>query len=343
MNQQIITMIYNELQTPVHILLVDDDSDIQQVFEESPNGGDYQITMVSGTDEALNFIKAHQYHIVLCDIHTQQLDGIGLTRSICRINPQIPVVLVTEYGDIDAGMRALEAGASDFITKPLELSKLHMILQNNIQRKRIEMRRFYEHRADVLFKAIRALASAIDAKSYYTGRHSDRVTELCVEIGKEMQLDSQQLYTLELAANVHDVGKIGTPDAVLAKPGKLTAKEWDCIKKHPGIGADILTGIDELQEVANIVRHHHEHLDGSGYPDGLQGDAIPLLARILTVADAFEAMTADRPYRQACTWEDALAELRRTSGAQFDTQIVESFAQVLERKACVESPLKKAA
>ncbi|MCX6344651.1 MAG: response regulator [Armatimonadetes bacterium] len=343
MNQCVIALPFNEPQTPVHILLVDDDPEIQAVFEESPDGGDYRITMASGTDEALDLVKAHQYHIVLCNLRTQQIDGFGLTRSICRIHPQMPVVLVTEFGDRDAGRHALEAGASDFITKPLELPKLHVTLQNNIQRKRIEMRKFYEQRADVLFKAIRALASAIDAKSYYTGRHSDRVTELSVEIGQEMQLDDQSLYTLELAANVHDVGKIGTPDAVLAKPGKLTADEWECIKKHPGIGADILAGIDELREVANIVRHHHEHLDGSGYPDGLNGEAIPFLARILTVADAFESMTADRPYRHACNWEDALAELRRTSNTQFDAQIVESFARVLERKADIKSPLNKAA
>ena len=343
MNQRVITLPFNETQAPLHILLVDDDPEIRQVFEESLNDGDYRITMASGTTEALDLIKQYNYHIVLCDLRTPLIDGFSLTRSICRIHPQMPVVLVTELGDRDAGKHALEAGASDFITKPLELPTLHVILQNNIQRKRIEMRRLYEQRAEVLFKAIRALASAIDAKSYYTGRHSDRVTELCVEIGQELRLDTQSLYTLELAANVHDVGKIGTPDAVLAKPGKLDADEWECIKKHPGIGADILAGIDELQEIADIVRHHHEHLDGSGYPDGLQGEAIPFLARILTVADAFEAMTADRPYRKSCSWEDALAELRRTSGTQFDPVIVEGFAKILERKAEAEFPLKKAA
>ena len=181
----------------------------------------------------------------------------------------------------------------------------------------------------MLFKAIKALAAAIDAKSHYTGCHSARMAELCLQIGGAMGLSEGRLNTLELAAHIHDVGKIGTPDSVLMKSERLSDEEWADILRHPAMGADFLAGIDELAEVATIVRHHHEHIDGTGYPDGLKGEAIPLLARILSVADALEAMTSDRPYRAAITLESALDELRANSGTQFDPAVVEATIRVI--------------
>ena len=168
------------------------------------------------------------------------------------------------------------------------------------------------------------------------------MADLCLEIGREMRLSEERLNTLELAAHIHDVGKIGTPDSVLSKPGKLSDEEWADILKHPAMGADFLAGIDELAEVASIVRHHHEHVDGTGYPDGLKGDAIPPLARIMAVADAFEAMTSERPYRGGISSEEALEELRICAGAQFDSEVVDAMIRVAERMGFGEE-MKRAA
>ncbi|MCL5102852.1 MAG: response regulator [Armatimonadetes bacterium] len=315
------------------VLIVDDDALVLDMLAEALSYHGYGVVTAPSAEAALGLLRENPYDLVLCDIYLSGMDGLGFTRAVCRIHPQMPVVVMTAFGDVVAGRLALEAGASDFVTKPLELSKLPIAIENNLQRKIIEARRLSGERADVLFKAIKALAAAIDAKSHYTGCHSARMAELCVAVGVEMGLNEERLNTLELAAHIHDVGKIGTPDAVLMKPGKLSEEEWNDILKHPAMGADFLAGIDELAEVADIVRHHHEHLDGSGYPDGLKADAIPNLARILSVADAFEAMTSDRPYRRAITSSVAIQELRSNAGTQFDPNVVEALAIVIGRQA----------
>ncbi len=185
--------------------------------------------------------------------------------------------------------------------------------------------------ADVLLKTIQAIAAAVDAKSLFSSEHSSRVTQLCLEIGAELGLPRDSLETLEFAAHIHDIGKIGTPDSVLTKIGRLTDDDWSNIREHPGVGAGFLSRIGDLQEVAHVIRHHHERMDGFGYPDRLRGEAIPLLSRVLAVADAFEAMTSNRPHRRAINPNDALQELRANAGAQFDSDVVKAAATVIER------------
>jgi HD-GYP domain-containing protein (c-di-GMP phosphodiesterase class II) len=189
-----------------------------------------------------------------------------------------------------------------------------------------------------LFKAIRVVTAAIDAKSHYAARHSSRVTQLSLMIGKRIGLSPEQTITLELAAQLHDIGKIGTPEEVLTKPGMLTDEEWVDVLKHPALGSAFLAAVPELSEIASAVRHHHEHYDGTGYPDGLQGPAIPLFARIIAVADAYDAITSDRPYRKTKTHQEAAKELELHSGKQFDTVLVHQLLAALseepqERKA----------
>lgn len=186
--------------------------------------------------------------------------------------------------------------------------------------------------ADVLLKTIQAIAAAIDAKSLFSREHSSRVTQLCVEIGAEMGLPQDSLETLEFAAHIHDIGKIGTPESLLSKMDRLTDDEWTNIREHPSVGASFLAKIDELAEVARIIRHHHERMDGFGYPDKLKGHAIPLLSRILAAADAFEAMISNRPYRRAMSPADALNELQANAGEQFDSDVVKAAANVIERQ-----------
>lgn len=175
-----------------------------------------------------------------------------------------------------------------------------------------------------------AFADALDAKSQWTRGHSERVTAYALSIAKEMGLADSELETLKTAAILHDIGKIGTYDAVLDKPGRLTEEEFELVKKHPGKGAEILRHIKQLESAIPILKHHHERVDGNGYPDRLKSEDIPLLARILCVADAYDAMTADRPYRQGLSKDIAIEELKRCSGTQFTPEVVEAFIRLLQ-------------
>ncbi|GIV19984.1 MAG: hypothetical protein KatS3mg023_1735 [Armatimonadota bacterium] len=189
----------------------------------------------------------------------------------------------------------------------------------------------YRIRANGTFSTLEAMVIAIDNKDHYTCRHSEEVTEYAHWIAEEMGLSEEQKHTLRLAGLVHDVGKIGIPDEILLKPGALDAAEYETMKQHAVLGAVMLSALPGMEQIAHIVRHHHERWDGRGYPDGVAGEQIPLLARILAVADAFSAMTTDRPYRKGMDLQSALAELQRQKGIQFDPLVVDAFLAAIEK------------
>jgi putative two-component system response regulator len=313
----------------VHVLVVDDDPETLRSLSEVLVKQGYKVTAAASAEAALEAARQQYFDLVLCDLNVEGANGMHFARAASRIHPQLPIVVMAAWGDLEASRCAFEAGASEVVTKPLDFSGLPYALENCLQRKRIEIRRLSGERAEILFKAIKALSACIDARSGYTGKHSARLAQFCLGVGCRLNLPAEQLNTLELAAYIHDMGKISTPDSVLANPGKLNDDEWGDMLKHPSLGAEFLEGIDELSEVAAVIRHHHERMDGTGYPDGLAGEAIPLLARILAVVDAFEAMTSDRPYRAAVSWEDALLELKQNAGTQFDPAVVDAAWQVV--------------
>jgi putative nucleotidyltransferase with HDIG domain len=183
---------------------------------------------------------------------------------------------------------------------------------------------------DFVIAFVRSLSGAIDAKSPWTRGHSEVVATFSQEIARAMGFPECQIKDLTLAGLLHDVGKIGTSDVVLEKPGPLTGEEFGCIMRHPEQGAQILRNVKQFSDILPVIRHHHERLDGSGYPDGLRGESIPMGARIISVADAFEAMTATRPYRPELGMDFAREELRRCRGTQFDPDVVGAFLHILE-------------
>jgi HD-GYP domain-containing protein (c-di-GMP phosphodiesterase class II) len=191
---------------------------------------------------------------------------------------------------------------------------------------RVAYQRFVEMR-EMFTQTIGALAEAVDKRDPYTSKHSQRVRLISVDIGRELHVSAAELEALEWGGLLHDVGKIGVPDSVLLKQGKLTREERMIMNAHPVLGAQIIGPVDHLAAELPVIRHHHEWYNGSGYPDRLIGDEIPKLARILHVADAFEAMTADRPYRKALSGEQALSELRKFAGVQFDPEVVDAFVR----------------
>jgi HD-GYP domain-containing protein (c-di-GMP phosphodiesterase class II) len=213
----------------------------------------------------------------------------------------------------------------------VNIRELPILVERNLTRRRLEVARLQEREAQVLFAAIKALASAVDAKDTYTARHSRMVTRLALLLADAIQLSSEERSMLELSAWMHDVGKIGVPDSILTKPSCLTDEEFAVMKAHPVKGGEIVGEIEELGRVADVIRHHHERIDGGGYPDGLRGEAIPLASRIILIADAFEAMTSDRSYRRGLGQAAAVRELEKHGGTQFDADLVRAFIRMLDR------------
>lgn len=201
--------------------------------------------------------------------------------------------------------------------------KAALSIENNI---------LYESIYNNLLSSLRVMVNAIEARDKYTKRHSQRVTGLAMDIARELECSDEEIETIRLGGFLHDIGKIGIRDSILLKPGRLSKEEFDVIKTHPIIGENIIKPLGIIPVERSIIRYHHERWDGKGYPDGLSGKSIPLPARILSVADAFDAMTTDRPYRMAMSKNDALAEIQGLSGCQFDSEVVKKFMKVFEQK-----------
>ncbi|HLB25661.1 MAG TPA: HD domain-containing phosphohydrolase, partial [Nitrospirota bacterium] len=194
----------------------------------------------------------------------------------------------------------------------------------------LENTRLIKDLEEMLLNTVQALASAIDAKSPWTRGHSERVTEYSLRVAREMGMTGKEIERLRLAGLLHDVGKIGTYDVILDKPGRLTPEEFELVKKHPDRGCEILAPIKQFKDLLPIIRHHHERWDGRGYPLGLKGEEIPLMSRILCAADTFDSMTADRPYRAALDPAIAFEELKLCAGTQFEPRVAELFIKVLK-------------
>jgi putative two-component system response regulator len=304
---------------------------MRMALEDSLRLQGYDVASVASAEEALVRLRSEQFDLLLTDQAMPGLSGIELAEVTARIHPDMPIVLLTGHTDVELAKASLLRGASDFVTKPVNIRDLPIVIERNLTRQRVLVARLKERGAQVLFDALKALASAVDAKDPYTARHSMRVTRLCMILADGLGLAADDKYVLELSAWMHDVGKIGVPDHILTKGSPLTEPEFEIMKLHSSKGGEIVGQIEELTGVADIIRHHHERLDGRGYPDGLRGEAIPLLSRIILIADSYEAMTSDRNYRPGVGRPCAFEELRRHAGAQFDADLVDVFLREIER------------
>jgi response regulator RpfG family c-di-GMP phosphodiesterase len=313
------------------LLVVDDMEAMRLALEDSLRLQGYEVAAVGSGEEALQLLRSQHFDLLLTDQAMPGLSGIELAEAAGRIHPDIPIVLLTGHSDVELARSSLLRGASDFVTKPINVRELPIVIERNLTRRRLEAARLKEREGQVLFDAIKALSSAVDAKDPYTARHSMRVTRLSLLLAEGLGVSSDEKHLLELSASMHDVGKIGVPDQILTKPSTLTAGEFEVVKIHPVKGGEIIGHIEGLIQVADIIRHHHERIDGAGYPDGLRGEAIPLLSRVIFIADCYEAMTSDRSYRRGVSRGRALTELHCNGGTQFDPALVRVFIAEIER------------
>jgi putative nucleotidyltransferase with HDIG domain len=327
------------------ILIVDDEEVICSILARRLTREGYTCVTANDGREALQYFYKHPFSLIISDIKMPEMDGLELLKRVKAMNPNMMVIVVTSFPDIDLAVEAMHLGAYDFIIKPADLDLVILSVKKALEKKRLEeeivayrshLERLVEERTTKLQQAyrilkkahldsVKVLVEAIDAKDPYTRGHSDRVTRMSLKIAFQFGFAEDRLESLEYGALLHDIGKIGIKDEVLQKPGALNSEEYQYIQEHPLIGVKIIEGLDFFKDKIPMIRHHHEHYDGSGYPDGLLGAAIPLEARIIAVPDAFDAMTSARPHRGMMPLQDVLMELEKCKGTQFDPGVLKIF------------------
>ncbi len=327
------------------ILVTEDEENVREIISWALEESGFKVVTAENGKIALEKFKEDEFHLVLSDIKMPVMTGMELLKNIKLLDPDMPVIMVTAVSDVNIALDALKNGAYDYVTKPFNIEELLVAVKRALEKreltlKNLEYQKYLEKKVEeqtreiknLYLNAIKSLVFALEAKDKYTEGHSKRVTFYACEIAKKMKLPALMIHKIHLAGLLHDIGKIGVRESILNKPGKLTDEEYKHIYDHPVVGAKILTPVLKDKDILNFIRHHHERFDGTGRPDGLKGDEIPLGARILAVADTFDAMTSDRPYRKALTVDFAIKELKRCSGSQFDPTVVIYFLDFAEEK-----------
>ena len=325
-------------------LIVDDEPRLRQVLSHLMRNDGFTCLEAENGEQAVAMLERQPVMLVLSDLRMPRLDGLALLRQIRGRWPDTAVVMITAVADVEVAVSCLAVGAMDYLTKPFHLEEVRARVAQALEKRRLvlENRGYQEslqdkvaaqgRRLEELFLAsVQSLAEALEVKDPNTRGHSVRVSHYSAVIAKEMGLGGELLRRVELGGHVHDIGKIGVREDVLNKPGKLTHEEYRHVMTHPMVGWKILAPLlGEMPEALNIVRSHHERFDGRGIPDGLAGTEIPLEARIAAAADSFDAMTSDRPYRPGLSMDEALAEIARCSGTQFDPRVVDAIMEAVD-------------
>jgi putative nucleotidyltransferase with HDIG domain len=334
-------------------LIVDDEPSVRRSLVRMLQAQGFTCFEACSGREALGVLeRIGDAPLVISDMRMPELDGIGLLEALRHRYPDTSVIMLTGMGETTTAVDCLHLGAADFLLKPISVSELQarvaralekraLVLQNRFYQQNLE-RQVHEQaqRIQELFlQGVQMLARALEAKDAYTRGHSIRVSRYAVATAERLGFDGPSLDGIRLGGELHDIGKIGTREAVLHKPGTLTADEFRQISEHPVLGERMLSPLaQESPDVLRIVRSHHERLDGHGFPDGLRGAKIPIVARIVAVGDTFDAMTTERPYRPARPAEDAMCELRRVAGTQLDPDAVEAFVAAFPDPAVLPLP-----
>ncbi len=329
----------------VNVLAVDDDPSICDLLRDSLTAQGHSVRSCLSGEQALEILSREAIDLVISDLKMPGMSGLGLLRAVVQKHPSAAFIMVTGVDDLRVAIDAMKQGADDYLVKPFPMDVLQVSVERALDRKRMQLelekyRRSLEEMVEQRTKQLQAamkrveltydetleaLAAALDLRDNETGGHSRRVSLCSLAVARAMGLPAAQLKNIVRGSYLHDIGKIGVPDAILLKNGKLTPVEREVMESHVRIGYNLVCRVDFLAGAAEIVLAHQEKYDGTGYPQGLVAEEIPIGARIFAVADTLDAMTSDRPYRKALSFAAAQAEIVRESGRQFDPKVVAAF------------------
>ncbi|MBR9868099.1 MAG: response regulator [Oceanospirillales bacterium] len=329
------------------ILIIDDEAPNLKLLQKMLSSiGYHKLTLVQDPRQVMHEYQVNKPDLILLDLNMPHIDGFGILALLKELNDPLPppVIILTAQTGRDYKLRSLNEGARDFLSKPFDRAELqarvknlldaHMaqrmiadqnsVLEELVHKRTAELRHTRQ-------QVIDRLGRAAEFRDNETGMHISRMSHYSYLIAKQLGIDEEECDTILLASPMHDIGKIGIPDMILLKPGKLAHEEFEVIKRHPEIGAKLLDGDDStlLTVARTIALTHHEKWDGSGYPQGLQGEDIPLTGRIVAVADVFDALTSERPYKKAWPIEKAVSTIRQNAGTHFDPEVVNAFLNTL--------------
>ncbi len=337
---------------PVQILVVDDEEPIRSALKKFLMQQQFEVYAAGSGEEALEQLRRHRIALMLCDIRMPGTSGVDLVPQALEIEADLAILMLTAVNDATSAALCMQRGAMDYLTKPIELADLGRAVQRALRRRELQLenrqlnqwlkeevttRSAELHRERMKLERIsvatlEALVNALEAKDPYMRGHSARVADLSATIAHQLGLPEEQVEAVRVAGRLHDIGKIGTRESVLNKQGTLTPEEFEHVKQHVVIGSQILAPLAHLGNIMPAVRGHHERWDGSGYPDGLRGDEIPLAARIIGAAEVFDALSTSRAYQEKMTAEQAVTRLADLSGSVVDPKVYEALAAVVGRR-----------
>jgi len=332
---------------PPRILIVDDELEITEILADLLST-DYDCQKAGSAEQAIARLQDSEFQLVISDITMPGMTGLEMIPHIKELSPNTVVVMISGMQTVESAIGALRVGAFDYLMKPFDLRQVEAVvkralehydlvtakqryenhLEELVEQRTAELDRTLDSLEDAYRSTLKALTTALETRDQETHGHSERVVTYSLRLGREYGLSRDEMKALEFGSLLHDIGKIGVPDLILRKPGKLTEEEWVLMREHPMHGQQILRGIEFLQGAARVVAQHHEKWDGSGYPLCLREEEIDVNARIFAVADAFDAITSDRVYRRGKSYEAAAQELDDWAGRQFDPKVVEAFHRV---------------
>jgi putative two-component system response regulator len=324
------------------ILIVDDEAGIRYLLKQKLSSLGYYCLEAENATRALEILADNTVGLVLLDMKMPGNTGLDILPKIRKLYPQTSVIMATAINEVSIVIECMKQGAYDYLTKPFDMTEIGISVNRALEKRRLELtlNDYHEHlqqkvaeQAKIIresfLNSITSLAFALDAKDSYTNGHSERVAGISMIIGREINLSHELCEKIRIAGLIHDIGKIGIPESILNKSERLTESEFSIIKSHCEVGERILEPVVDDTDILKMVRHHHERFDGRGYPDGLSGKEIPVGARILALADSYDAMTTDRPYRKAMEPDEVIAEIERSKWSHFDPDIAEALIRMM--------------